>query len=35
MKTPEMFLNVASYAKEVLDAIKNDGGLECQETVEI
>ena len=35
MKTPESFLDVRSYSKEILDEINSDGDQECQETIEI
>ena len=35
MKTPESFLDVRSYSKEILDMINSDGDQECQETIEI
>ena len=30
-----MFVNVGSYAEEIWDLLKTDGGYDCQEAVEI
>ena len=35
MRAPELFVNVGSFAEELWDILKTDGGYDCQEAVEI